>query len=109
MTIVKLFNLLLHFQRHAICILSVLTNARPPKTNIVEAEHVEWKDLRRNTLTIAQWLGHRSSERKTYFSPILNTCGLQGAYAVYAFYMREGQKNKQTQTQPAKKKPKHHY
>lgn len=42
---VEVVNLLLHLQRHVICILSVLTTVRPLKRNLMEAEHVELKDL----------------------------------------------------------------
>lgn len=42
---VEVVNLLLHLQRHVICILSVLTNVRPLKRDFMEAEHVELKDL----------------------------------------------------------------
>lgn len=55
------------------------------KEIFVEAEHAEQKDLTRNTLTIAQWIGHRSPKRKTYFSHILNTRGLE--FKVFVLFM----------------------
>lgn len=102
-TIFKVFNLLLHFQRYAICILSVLMNVRHLKGDLVEDEHVERfeKKYLDNSPVVRMQVPRKENLFFTYLEYLwawIQTC------AVYAFDMREGKTIKQT-NQPTNPKP----
>lgn len=99
-TIFKVVNLLLHFQRYAICSLSVL------KLQDISKE-ILWKlsMLNRKIWDEIPWQFPR--KENLFFTYIeYSWAWIQGVCAVYAFYVREGQTNKCKTNQ---KNPKHHY